>query len=350
MTDSNLPPLRIHLLAPGVSDDAHALQQHDWLAVRDQILPEVQAIFDHKKYIERSLPRPLRFAWALSDPAQDHAAYDLLIAETPDFRGAQVFGGLTGTEAEVVNLKIGRRYYWKVLQRRGEAVTAESPVAAFETRASLPRWVAVPGITNVRDVGGWLAGDGRRVRQGLVYRSAEMNTHITLLPEAERVLLEELGIRTDLDLRGTADDENPAPALPESRVTWASVPFYAYGELFDEKGMAAVRRAFDVLSDPASYPVLMHCWAGADRTGTLCFLLNGVLGVGAEDLAHDYELTTLSLIGPRSRENREYREMIAGLATFGRPDAELHERIEAFLQASGVTPAQIARLRDLMLE
>ena len=41
-------------------------------------------------------------------------------------------------------------------------------------------------------------------------------------------------------------------------------------------------------------PVYFHCIYGADRTGTLAFLLESLLGVGENELAKDYELTSFS--------------------------------------------------------
>lgn len=38
--------------------------------------------------------------------------------------------------------------------------------------------------------------------------------------------------------------------------------------------------------------VYIHCMVGADRTGTLAFLLEALLGVSESDLSKDFELTS----------------------------------------------------------
>ena len=38
------------------------------------------------------------------------------------------------------------------------------------------------------------------------------------------------------------------------------------------------------IADENRYPVYIHCTGGADRTGTLAFLINALLGVGEDDL------------------------------------------------------------------
>ena len=63
---------------------------------------------------------------------------------------------------------------------------------------------------------------------------------------------------------------------------------------FDSNSLVALKNIFTKLADSSSYPVYFHCNAGADRTGTLAFLLNGLLGVSYADLIKDFELTTFS--------------------------------------------------------
>ena len=325
------------------------MQEHHWLERKDDVVAEIRSIGDPRKYPDRSRPRPVQFAWQPPDPNQNHAQYDLLIARSPTFEDVQVIPGLGGSPAEVPNLLLGERYYWKVIQRRDGMPTAKSPAWSFRTHTAPPRWIRVPGISNVRDVGGWPIDAASRVRQDLLFRSSELNTHIMVSAEGARVLVEDLGIRTDLDLRGTADDENPAPALDTASVTWEHCPLYAYKDIFTPTGMASIRRAFRVLADPARYPLLFHCWGGADRAGTLSFLVNGLLGVGLDDLIHDYELTSLSIMGLRLHTDGGFQEILAGLRDFGAEEATIQARIEAYLLAAGVTAEEMQRMRELLM-
>ncbi len=318
--------------------------------MKEQVVPEVQAIPNPRDYPERSRPRPVHFRWQVLNPEQNHAHFDLLLATTPDFNAAQKLTALPTTEAEVPHLLLNKLYYWKVVQYSAGEVVGESPVWTFQTHAAPPRWIHVPGISNVRDLGGWPIDAQRRVRQGMIFRSAEFNTHITLPPAGARVLVEELGIRTDLDLRGTAEDEAPAPALDNRRVDWQLCPLYAYRDIFTPNGKNSIRHAFHILADPERYPVLMHCWAGADRTGTLAFLINALLGVSLDDLIHDYELTSLSIAGLRLHTNQSFQELLEGLQSFGQPGASIQQRVEAYLLSTRVTPAEIENIRSLLIE
>ncbi len=347
---TSTPTPAIRLVAPADESITQPLQKHAWPKIKQQVAEEFETYTHPNEYPERSLPHPVQFRWQSLNSQSNHARYDLYIDRDPSFENAIVVSDLESMAAEVPSLLVGTRYYWKVIQQRNGSPAAESNVASFVTHAAPPRWIQVPGITNVRDLGGWRAGAAQRVRQGMVYRSAEMNTHIILPPEGERVLVEELGIRTDLDLRGTADDENPAPALDPQRVRWASCPLYAYKDIFSAQGKESIRRAFHVMADPTAYPLLMHCWAGADRTGTLAFLVNGMLGISYADLIHDYELTSLSRIGLRLESGYGFQEIIEGLSAYQVGRATLQEKIEAYLLDAGVTQPEMQRMRDILLE
>jgi protein-tyrosine phosphatase len=343
-------PHIIRLLAPQDEAITPPLQQQSWPDVKDQVIPEVQAIADPRAYPERSRPRSVSFRWQPLDSTQNHARYDLLLATTPTFSDAQKIAALPSAEAEIPFLLLDTRYFWKVVHYSAGELVGESPVWSFQTHAAPPRWIHVPGITNVRDMGGWPVGTHRRVRQGLLFRSAEFNTHISLPPAGERVLIDELRIRTDLDLRGTAEEESPAPALDNTRVDWELCPLYAYGDIFTSPGLDSIQRAFNILAEPARYPILIHCWAGADRTGTLAFLINGLLGVSLDDLIHDYELTSLSRAGLRLHTSTSFQDLLQGLRSFGPPDASIQQQVEAYLLSIGVTPAQIENMRGLLIE
>ena len=79
----------------------------------------------------------------------------------------------------------------------------------------------------------------------------------------------------------------------------------------------------------------MHCWGGADRTGTVAFILEGLCGVSEADLAIDYELTSFTMFGLRTRVNRgtaNYADVIARIKSY--PGATLQEKFEAYAKGT----------------
>ena len=99
--------------------------------------------------------------------------------------GEVVAGGSApdGGMIAVSNLMVGTRYVLQYQARDpdrtaapGDNVARELP---FETETRAPRLLDIPGIPNARDFGGWRGLDGRRIRQGLVIRSAGLNENAT---------------------------------------------------------------------------------------------------------------------------------------------------------------------------
>lgn len=142
---------------------------------------------------------------------------------------------------------------------------------------------------NVRDLGGW-ACDGGTVKYGLLIRGGKLGA-------ADRaVLVGELGVQHDLDLRGregggSGDEPDMTESPLGSDVWYTRTQQYAWYALTPvETWQAYLRCVIDAVTHRE--PVYFHCTAGADRTGTLACVLEGLLGMSQSDIDKDYELTT----------------------------------------------------------
>ena len=131
-------------------------------------------------------------------------------------------------------------------------------------------------------------------------------------------------------------------------VQWVCVPFAAY-DFVDNAvhGREPFAKIFSLFADGKNYPILMHCSGGRDRTGTLAFLLNGLLGVSEEDLCRDWEMSVFSGVGAQFRSDRIER-LVAYLNK--RPGRTLREKIESYARGCGITDEEIAAFRAIMLE
>ena len=231
----------------------------------------------------------------------------------------------------------GETVYWRV---------NGSPIRSFRVRDEVPRFVGIDGLSNIRDSGGWKTSDGRRIRYGCIYRGGEMDRHQIITEKGIGQMLHDWHIRTDLDIRGEAEGRTESPLGPSVRYLLC-IPFVPYIKMFDPEGHDAMRRIFEAFADETLYPIYYHCWGGADRTGTLAYLLEALLGVSEEDRLLDFELTTLSIWGNRSRY---MEEMVAfGEIFHALPGRDDPERAENFLLSCGVTPETIGRLRRNLL-
>jgi protein tyrosine/serine phosphatase len=296
---------------------------------------------------DRSVPRPVVFTWNDIPSVPDGSVYDLVISTDRSFEATVVFRDLMEPRRSVVNLRIGTRYFWKVIARDGDSEIAVSDVWEFTTHPSAPRWLLVPGMTNVRDIGGWRLSGDRCVRQGVLYRSSEMNGHVDITDEGRQVLIEDLGIRTDIDLRG--DSEQPKAVLDPSRVEWMNIPISPYGHIVEDPSREGYRRIFGLFADRSAHPILFHCWGGCDRGGTVAFLLNALLGLDMSSLIRDYELSSLAIWGERSHLSDKFQSLLEALLPFGGKD-DVGRQAEGYLRSIGVTAEEIASIRNLLVQ
>ncbi|MBP0463406.1 tyrosine-protein phosphatase [Roseomonas sp. PWR1] len=177
---------------------------------------------------------------------------------------------------------------------------------------TLPFALPLDGASNVRDLGGWRVADGRRVRPGMVWRSAALHG----LTEADLARLAEAGIATVCDLRGEREAARAPSRLPPGAVAHPlPIEPFVGASLRDmlERGAAtgegavellrraylsyvsdhldAYRRLFALLLDEARRPLLFHCSAGKDRTGIGAALVLTVLGADRATVMADYVAT-----------------------------------------------------------
>lgn len=162
------------------------------------------------------------------------------------------------------------------------------------------RWIhGVAG--NLRDLGGWKVSGydvygepyTGSIRYGRLYRGMQLDRINT---EGSRIMKEDLGISVDLDLRGYHNNGNPSQVLPSDWCEWYNIPLFQFlgngTGTTEELYRDAIGQIIRWLDDGRN--VYFHCIGGADRTGTLAFLIEALLGVSESDLSKDYELTTFS--------------------------------------------------------
>ena len=297
--------------------------------------------------------KPLRLEWS----GETNAVYILTIAA--DGGKDESFSITNRTDAYVTNLELGRTYRWSV-RREGSDGSAS---ASFTTEPEPPRLLRAGGVSNFRDLGGWRTADGKTVRENMIFRSAGLRASSkskgsflrrTVVLGGRRVTDEGLAtlrndfkIKTDLELRTPQETAGMTGTLLGTNVNWRCISFAAY-DLIDNvvRGREPFAKVFEIFTKEENYPILMHCSGGRDRTGTLAFLLNGLLGVGEDDLCRDWEASVFSDPGMKFTSGRILR-LLDYLKAM--PGDTLRERIESYAKGCGITDAEIAAFRAIML-
>lgn len=304
-----------------------------------------------KKPRESFWPRTVRLAWK----GDVGVAYKV---EVRDVRKGTVVADGTAEgsgELRIDNLEIAAKYEWTV---SGGGETAKG---TFSTEDVAPRLVRFPGVPNVRDLGGRIGLGGRRVRQGLVFRSAGLNSNSIKgengrQPGVSRVegangeyIRARFGIKSDIDLRTGRECYGMSGSPLGPTVKWFNYPSSSYGKMTNETARAAFANVFRVFLDEKNYPIDFHCIAGQDRTGSVAYILNGLLGVDENQLALDWEATGFRNGNANFCHEKRYDKLVEVFEK-AYPGLPIRQRLEKYILSLGFTMADIEKFRRIMLE
>ena len=295
-------------------------------------------------------PMPVILSWN-TDIEWPQYDFKVHLAENADFSDERIYPvPKEGTAIRVYNLAIGRKYYWYV--ENGGERAEKSEVTAFETADEFPRAIYLdPQVINIRDVGGLYNIDGRRVRQGVLFRGANIDRERTPGERGFARLVGELGVRTDIDLRGN-DFKEPPERHPLAQVMrYELFPLGGYEDtVTNDRERGILADLFRLMCDESVYPALIHCGAGTDRTGTAAFLLGLALRIDVEMLALDYEISSLSLTGWEGRNRRPVLAMGEAICRYGDEKDDIYAAAEKFFDKGLHLPAAPQQLRRIFLE
>ena len=244
----------------------------------------------------KSAPNAITFSWENTINNGDKPSkYIVEIKDSYDTVKVET----KNTSVDVYNLKVNTEYKWTVSAYYDSKNIFTSSEATFVT-GQAPRNIKVEGMENVRDLGGWDVGEGKIYKQGMIYRSAELNGDKDGLSkptkEGKRVLLEDLKIKSDIDLRKTKEafDEDEVCGITSSplgnNVNYVSCPMvFGHSNIFsNSKNVESLKKFFEYLAVKDNYPMVFHCVRGTDRTGGLAYAISAMCGVSKTDLMKDY--------------------------------------------------------------
>jgi len=243
-------------------------------------------------------------------------------------------------------------------------------------------------MSNFRDAGGAPTTDGGVVRTGVLYRSA---TLAEVTPD-ELATLAGLGIRTVLDLRRTEEvatygripdaDGRRYLNVPPIHQPWDATLVYdeaagparyladRYLELA-RHGIEGYGRMLRVLAEPGATPAIVHCYAGKDRTGVLVAMVLDAVGVERDAVVEDYVLSATQVEAIFRRRAEVLGEEMPDDIDVHKPRAEVMTAVldhldagyarvpggvgadggaAGWLRANGLTDADLARLREHLVE
>ena len=172
------------------------------------------------------------------------------------------------------------------------------------------------GVYNFRDMGGYEAAGGRKVKYGLLFRSAEL----TGMTEHDRELFQTLSIKTIFDYRDDGEAaQKPDPSF--SGVNNVRVPAMQHETSMDMRELIrtdyfkkmtpetlaemyakmvvdnpSFKSLMKIFAAPEHTVILHHCAGGRDRTGIGSAYLLLALGVSRETIIEDYLISNQTLV------------------------------------------------------
>ncbi len=257
-------------------------------------------------YSDQPNGKTISFASATASSAQ------VVLSQQSDYSSPELTADVSlqnGTGSyKLTNLYPGKNYYYKV------TADGETIATGLFTTTGQVRMIELEKGFNIRDLGGWKGLRGNSVRYGQIYRGASLggtdkDGNKSDITDADKKELHRLGIRAHLDLRAATNKgkyagESSLHSYSRGETTLTDACFAnimtdygAYNQ--DESVVRDI--AFIIYELRKGHPVYFNCRQGADRTGIIAFVIEGLLGcgdytnaAGGNQMALDYELTGFS--------------------------------------------------------
>lgn len=321
------------------------------------------SIYGNNNYLPRSYrtgdqPKPISLEWS------GGSASKVILSTTHTFETESTFEvSASSSPAKIYNLIPGLLYYYQVKKSDGSTLKSgcfipEGPV----------RMIYIGSISdNIRDLGGWKAGN-KTIRYGRLYRGALIDN----ISSTDKSTFIGLGIGLDMELRGYKSDETSISynTRPIPEIDWCQFKLLKFLGVTETAGKteelyrAAIKKVITYLRENENKAVYFHCAGGADRTGALAFLIEALLGVSESDMSKDFELTSMTVKNKRYRHMSQtggsfttdqrkypYKDMIMYLRDTYQ-GATMQEKVTAWATTgeNALTSAEIEELKALLLE
>ena len=263
-------------------------------------------------------------------------------------------GTTSGTSVSVVNLEVGVGYTWTVKDSSGLAE------ATFYTRPEPPRLIKSGTMQMMRDQGGWTGLEGRRIRQGLIFRGGPADNG-TPDEAACDFFYNVIGLKNEIDLRGSSEWTSTSTKGymfdPTEKIVTFNHLEITYNKLYTTSDMKSdtkaqnFKKVFQLLFDPTKLPAYFHCRVGRDRTGTVAGLVLAVLGVSEDDIVRDYQASAYKGedMYSSSYMNGGFKSYLASIKSYKDSKLSIAENAKAYFIDIGFTDEQVETFRKKML-
>lgn len=300
-------------------------------------------------------PAPVKIEWTFERLGCTVDKFIVYVGQQADLSDATEYTAFKlATNYAIYNTFLGETYYFKVVAKCGSNLY-ESEIGSFTVKNDGARIIKMDNLINFRDIGGYVTQDGKKVKQGLAYRSARWDSGgCNPSNDDAKSIRDVLGIVSEIDLR--AIDETTRKVSSVEGVNYYHYDMYSVSitDMKDSKqanDANTIKRLFqEVFCDESYYPLDFHCWIGTDRTGLVAFMLEGLLNMKVEDIYRDYLLSNFANIGSARYATPIDRYLnIVGYHAGG--EKSLGDCVYDYLHGTlGVTTQALDKVREILLE
>lgn len=247
-------------------------------------------------------PNPVNISWDYTVPnGKTLSSYSIISGRNSDLSdGFEVSANKNKTVA-FYNGYLGRNYF-KLKAKFTDNSIDESPIKTFDIDGTAPRNLAIGGMSNNRDIGGWSLEDDGVVKQGLLFRTSGKNYDLkgaNITEDGKKVMLQQLKVKTEVNV---SNDDSYTLRISGTTVKNFYMDYDKEGNYslnHFTRNAESVKNYFKLIADASNFPISYHCRIGTDRTGMLTILTLGLLGVPMNDIYKDYLFSNFGKIGER---------------------------------------------------
>ena len=319
------------------SNDFHTALQYKY--IKDE---NPGNILNYANGVE-DLSRPKGNILNFSDSLKENSySYIIQISSSRNFDSpdTKIIKDLKEKKYVLKNLKLGQQIFYRgAISEEG---LINGTIHELNVNTIAPRNVDIPRVDNARDIGGYKTTliENGVINQGLYYRSANLDE---INDKGKRILTEDLGVKVEIDLRDEIYNNGPYV----DGVEYYPIPIITGSEStrfenFNEEYI----KIFDLISNADKNPIILHCNAGADRTGIMTFALMTLLGCEYNDIARDYCFTNFGVQGLRDI-NSEFTNWWNKLDLYeGETKAE---KCKSWLKSKGIEDYKLEHIREIFI-
>ena len=200
---------------------------------------------------EKSFPNQVTLTWNYTVPSgKTIKNYSIVTGQEADLSDGYTITGTTSKSISFYNPFLGTNYF-KVVANFTDNTSESSPIKTFLVDATAPRNVKIDTMSNCRDMGGRTNFSGGKIRQGLIYRTAETGSNPSSAIKEE--MINRFKVKSEIYVKDGGGSTSPLGSSVQffnCSMDYGATP---YSNMC--RNAERLRKVFSVLGNVNNYPL-----------------------------------------------------------------------------------------------